>query len=50
MGYIIVEQMYVGNAYLNADITEELYMEQPEGFLKTDYSGRELVCQLKKSL
>eukprot|EP00253_Pinus_taeda_P017523 PITA_17523 len=39
--------MDVKFAFLHGDLHEELYMEQPPGFIKTDFS---LVCQLKKSL
>jgi len=42
-----LEQMDVPQAFLNADIEEEVYMELPEGFRE----GREhLVCKLKKAL
>jgi transposase InsO family protein len=43
-----IEQMDVKTAFLHGDLEEEIYMEQPEGFLvkgKEDY-----VCKLKKSL
>ena len=42
-----LEQMDVPQAFLNADVDEEVYMELPEGYRK----GREhLVCLLKKAL
>lgn len=46
----LVHQMDVSTAYLNADIDCEVYLEQPEGFVKTDEYGNKLVCKLKKSL
>eukprot|EP00253_Pinus_taeda_P030103 PITA_30103 len=42
-----VHQMDVKSAFLHGDLHEEIYMEQPAGFIQTDSS---LVCQLKKSL
>jgi hypothetical protein len=45
-----VEQLDVVTAYLEADIEEEIYMRQPEGFRHTDINGEERVCLLKKSL
>eukprot|EP00253_Pinus_taeda_P020183 PITA_20183 len=42
-----VHQMDVKSAFLHGDLHEEIYMEQPIGFIQTDSS---LVCQLKKSL
>eukprot|EP00253_Pinus_taeda_P026968 PITA_26968 len=42
-----VHQMDVKSAFLHGDLHEEIYMEQPPGFIQTDSS---LVCQLKKSL
>eukprot|EP00253_Pinus_taeda_P007915 PITA_07915 len=42
-----VHQMDVKSAFLQGDLHEEIYMEQPIGFIQTDSS---LVCRLKKSL
>eukprot|EP00253_Pinus_taeda_P014519 PITA_14519 len=42
-----VHQMDVKSAFLHGDLHEEIFMEQPIGFIQTDSS---LVCRLKKSL
>eukprot|EP00253_Pinus_taeda_P004608 PITA_04608 len=42
-----VHQMDVKSAFLHGDLHEEIYMEQPLGFIQKDSS---LVCRLKKSL
>eukprot|EP00253_Pinus_taeda_P032754 PITA_32754 len=42
-----VHQMDVKSIFLHGDLHEEIYMEQPIGFIQTDSS---LVCRLKKSL
>ena len=41
-----VHHMYVKCAFLNGDLTEEIYMKKPGGFVSNPY----LVCKLKKSL
>jgi hypothetical protein len=38
--------MDVKNAFLHEDLSEEIYMEQPQGFMQDS----SLVCRLKKSL
>lgn len=47
---LIVHQMDVKTAYLNAPIDCELYVEQPEGFEVKSLSGEKLVCRLNRSL
>jgi hypothetical protein len=38
--------MDVKNAFLHDDLSEDIYMEQPQGFVQDS----SLVCRLKKSL
>jgi len=42
-----IHQIDVKTAFLNGDLEEEIYMEQPEGFT---HEGEHLVCKLHKSL
>ena len=45
---MLICQMDVVTAFLNGKLDEEIYMEQPEGYMQP---GKEdLVCKLKKSL
>ena len=45
-----VEQMDVVTAFLEADIAEDIYMRQPEGYRQVDQHGEELVCKVLKSI
>ena len=43
-----IHQMDVKTAFLNGDLDEEIYMEQPEGFVIPGQENK--VCKLVKSL
>ena len=45
---LVIHQMDVKTAFLNDDLDEEIYMEQPEGFIVP--SQEKKVCRLIKSL
>ena len=47
---MVVYQMDVKKAYLNALIDCEIYVKQPDGFDIDGKNGEKLVCKLKKSL
>eukprot|EP00253_Pinus_taeda_P026498 PITA_26498 len=43
-----LQQLDVKTAFLHGDLDEEIYMEQPEGFVQ--HRNNKFVCRLKKSL
>eukprot|EP00253_Pinus_taeda_P034029 PITA_34029 len=47
-GFLRKLQLDVETAFLHGDLDEEIYMEQPEGFVQ--HHNAKFVCRLKKSL
>ena len=43
-----IHQMDVKTTFLNGDLEEEIYMDQPEGFVESGQESK--VCKLTKSL
>jgi Reverse transcriptase (RNA-dependent DNA polymerase) len=43
-----IHQINVKTAFLNGNLDEEIYMQQPEGFIAAGQSGK--VCRLRKAL
>ncbi|KAH9800493.1 retrovirus-related pol polyprotein from transposon RE1 [Citrus sinensis] len=48
MNHWVLRQIDINNAFLNGHLTEEVYMQQPEGFI--DSSRPDYVCKLHKAL
>ena len=48
MHNLVIHQMDVKTAFLNGELQEEIYMEQPEGFVLKGHENK--VCKLIKSL
>ena len=44
----LIHQMDVKTAFLNGELEEEIYMDQPDGFVAKGREGK--VCKLLKSL
>ena len=47
---LIVHQLDVKSAYLNAPIDTEIFINEPKGYEKVSDDGEMLVCKLNKSL
>ena len=45
---LIVKHYDVKTAFLNGELTEEIYMRQPEGFI--EIGNENMVCKLNKSI
>ena len=45
---LIIYQMDVKTTFLNGELEEEIYMDQPDGFVANDQENK--VCKLLKSL
>ncbi|MCO5547800.1 hypothetical protein L7F22_001252 [Adiantum nelumboides] len=55
LGLVAIEdmdlvQMYVKTDSLHEDLDEDVYMQQPKGFIQENARCQELVCKLKKAL
>ena len=44
---LIIHQMDIKTAFLNGELDEEIYMDQPDGFVMKDQENK--VCKLLKS-
>lgn len=46
----LLRQVDVNNAFLNSDLSEEVYMQQPPSYVQHSSDGHPLVCRLMKEL
>ena len=46
----VMDQFDVKTAFLHSSIEEEVYLEQPQQFVKQGSDGEKLVCRLNKSI
>lgn len=45
-----IRQVDINNAFLNVDLSKEVYMQQPPGYVKYGVDEQPLVCRLTKAL
>ncbi|KAG8492104.1 hypothetical protein CXB51_015700 [Gossypium anomalum] len=45
-----LRQVDVNNAFLNGDLSDEVFMQQPPGYVQFGPNGEKLVCRLTKAL
>ncbi|KAG8480506.1 hypothetical protein CXB51_024662 [Gossypium anomalum] len=45
-----LRQVDVNNAFLNGDLSNEVFMQQPPGYVQVGPNGEKLVCRLTKAL
>ncbi|KAG8474184.1 hypothetical protein CXB51_034153 [Gossypium anomalum] len=45
-----LRQVNMNNAFLNGDLVNEVFMQQPPGYIQYDSNGKSSVCRLEKAL
>ncbi|KAG8489332.1 hypothetical protein CXB51_017400 [Gossypium anomalum] len=45
-----LRQVDINNAFLNGDLTDEVFMQQPPGYVQSGPNSEQLVCRLTKAL
>ncbi|KAA3483137.1 putative LRR receptor-like serine/threonine-protein kinase [Gossypium australe] len=46
----LLRQVYINNDFLDGDLTEEVYMQQPSSYVQTDANGKPLISKSNASL